>query len=179
MKLPAERRLDTDAPTGRPAYSLGSDLGILLLRLTVGLVLAGHGSQKLFGVFGGPGLAATGKQFATLGYRPGTFHAGLAGSCELLGGLGLAVGLLTPLAAAAVVGVMINAMAVGAPHGLWALHGGLEYPMCIAAAAVAIAAVGPGRLSLDRPFPWYRGSVRTGAFALGAGGLGAAVVLAL
>ncbi|MEU6553416.1 DoxX family protein [Streptomyces sp. NPDC046915] len=178
MKPPTERRSDTDA---RTAFldSYGADLGILILRLTVGLVLAGHGAQKLFGLFGGPGLAATGRQFAELGYHPGTFNAGLAGASELLGGLGLAAGFLTPLAAAAVVGVMINAMAVTASHGLWSTDGGLEYPMCMAAAALAIAGVGPGRLSLDRPFPWHRGTVRTGAFALGAGGLGAAVVLAL
>ncbi|MEU5595092.1 DoxX family protein [Streptomyces sp. NPDC020298] len=177
MRPPTERRSDTDARTAF-LNSYGADLGILILRLTVGLVLAGHGAQKLFGLFGGPGLAVTGKQLAELGYHPGTFHAGLAGTGELLGGLGLAAGLLTPLAAAAV-GVMINAMAVTASHGLWSMDGGLEHPMCIAASALAIAGVGPGRISLDRPFPWHRGTVRTGAFALGAGGLGAAVVLAL
>lgn len=62
----------------------------------MGLILAGHGAQKLFGFFGGRGLDITGKGFEALGYRPGTFFAGLAGASEVLGGLGLAVGLLTP-----------------------------------------------------------------------------------
>ncbi|WP_328690542.1 DoxX family membrane protein [Streptomyces caniferus] len=158
---------------------LVADLGLLLLRLAVGLILAGHGAQKLFGIFGGHGLAATGKGFAALGYRPGEFFACLAGVSELLGGLGLAVGLLTPLAAAALIGVMINAMATSASQGLWAMTGGIEYPLTIAVVALAVAATGPGRFALDRPFRWGHGGLGSAAFALVAGGVGAAIVLAL
>ncbi|MGV9251169.1 DoxX family membrane protein [Streptomyces sp. NPDC003697] len=162
-----------------PGVSAG-DCGLLLLRLTFGLLMAGHGAQKLFGLFGGPGLTATGKAFAALGYRPGKVYAVIGGGSELLGGLGLALGLLTPLAAAAVIGVMINAMVtVAAAHGLWAVQGGLEYNAGIAVAALAVAAIGPGRLSLDRPFRWGKGGWGEAAVALLLGGLGAAVVLLL
>ncbi|MGW7049847.1 DoxX family protein [Streptomyces avermitilis] len=182
MRVTAQRLRATSGPrdtaTTTTSFS-AADAGILLLRLAVGLLLAGHGAQKLFGIFGGPGLSATGKGFADMGYRPGDFFAGLAGASEFLGGLGLAVGLLTPLAAAAVVGVMINAMATTAPNGLWAEKGGLEYPLCLAVAAIAIAAVGPGLLSLDRPFRWRYGGWGPAAVALLLGGIGAAIVLAL
>jgi putative oxidoreductase len=141
--------------------------------------MAGHGAQKLFGLFGGQGLTDTGKSFAALGYHPGTVFAGIAGASEFLGGLGLALGFLTPLAAAALVGVMINAMVVTSTHGLWATRGGLEYPMLIAVVALTLAAVGPGNLSLDRYLPLRRGGLRPAAFALGAGGIGAAIILSL
>ncbi|KEZ37761.1 putative membrane protein [Frankia sp. CeD] len=156
-----------------------ADLGLLLLRMTFGLLLAGHGAQKLFGLFGGHGLTATGKGFAQLGYHPGTFFAGLAGASEFLGGLGLAVGLLTPLAAAAVIGVMINAMIVTAPNGLWETDGGMEYPLCVAVVAITVAAVGAGRLALDRLFRRRDGGLPEAAFALGLGGISAAIVLAV
>ncbi|MBA2950555.1 DoxX family protein [Streptomyces himalayensis] len=182
MRVSAERLRAAsrpDASTTQPLSTSAADVGILLLRLAVGLLLAGHGAQKLFGIFGGPGLSATGKGFEDLGYSPGVFFAGLAGASEFLGGLGLAVGLLTPLAAAAVVGVMINAMATTSPNGLWAANGGMEFPLCLAVAAITIAAVGPGRLSLDRPFRWRDGGWLSAAVAVGLGAIGAAIVLAL
>ncbi|OAH12735.1 DoxX family protein [Streptomyces jeddahensis] len=167
-----------DAAASPPLTTSAADVGMLLLRLAVGLLLAGHGAQKLFGIFGGPGLSASGKGFAELGYHPGEFFAGLAGASELLGGLGLAVGLLTPLAAAAVVGVMINAMATTSSNGLWADKGGMEYPLVLASAAIAVAAVGPGLLSLDRPFRWRHGGWLPAGVAVGLGAVGAVVVLA-
>ncbi|MFE0192760.1 DoxX family protein [Streptomyces sp. NPDC059008] len=180
MKLLAEPRTDNGSkPNGLRAPPLAADAGLLLLRLSVGLIMAGHGAQKLFGLFGGDGLTATGKGFAALGYRPGEFFAGLAGVSEFLGGLGLAAGLLTPLAAAALIGVMINAMALSAPKGLWGQSGGLEYPLTITVVALAVAAIGPGRLALDRPFVWRDGGWGCAAVALGLGGLGAALTLAL
>ncbi|MEU8783517.1 DoxX family protein [Streptomyces sp. NPDC048637] len=180
MKPRTELRSDTRARSEavRPPPA-AADVGLLLLRLTVGLILAGHGAQKLFGLFGGHGLDATAKGFEAIGYRPGPFFAGLAGASELLGGLGLAAGLLTPLAAAALIGVMINAVALAAPKGLWTETGGFEYPLIIAVVALTVAATGPGRFALDRPFRWGHGGWRSAAFALGAGGLGAALVLAL
>ncbi|MEU4109548.1 DoxX family protein [Streptomyces sp. NPDC027717] len=174
------RTFRPDRPADRAAFGSAADWGLLLIRLTLGLLMAAHGAQKLFGIFGGQGLTATGRGFETLGYRPGKVFATIAGLSELLGGLGLAVGLLTPLACAALIGVMINAMAlVTAPKGLWASDGGLEYNLCIAAVALGIAATGPGRLSLDRFFPWGRGGWRSAALALGLGGIGAAITLSL
>jgi putative oxidoreductase len=156
-----------------------ADLGRLLLRVTVGLLLAGHGAQKLFGFFGGHGLTATGKAFTQFGYHPGTFFAALAGTSELLGGLGLALGLLTPLSAAVVVGVMINAMAVTAPHGLWDTNGGMEYPLTIAVVAITVAAIGAGRLAADRLFRRRDGGLPEALFALCLGGISAAIILAV
>jgi uncharacterized membrane protein YphA (DoxX/SURF4 family) len=86
------------------------NLGLLLLRLTVGLTIAAHGSQKLFGWFSGPGLSGTGQFFTMLGFPPGRRHASMAGLSETVGGLLLALGLLTPLAAAAKIAVMIVAV---------------------------------------------------------------------
>ncbi|MFF3455367.1 DoxX family protein [Streptomyces sp. NPDC002730] len=165
--------------TARRSVSAG-DAGLLLIRITFGLLMAGHGCQKLFGIFGGEGLTATGKGFAALGYSPGKVYAAIGGGSEFLGGLGLALGLFTPLAAAALIGVMINAMVtVSAAHGLWDANGGVEYGVCIAVVALAIAAIGPGRLALDRPFRWGKGGWREAAFALCLGGIGAAIVLSL
>ncbi|OIK02877.1 DoxX family protein [Streptomyces monashensis] len=142
--------------------------------------MAGHGSQKVFGLFGGPGLTATGKGFDALGYHPGKVFAVIGGLSEFLGGLGLAVGLFTPLAAAALIGVMINAMAtVTGAHGLWETNGGVEYSVCIAVVALAVAAIGPGRLAIDRFFRWGAGGWPEAGFALGVGGVAAAITLSL
>ncbi|MEU3710756.1 DoxX family protein [Streptomyces catenulae] len=163
-----------------PARSSAADAGLLLIRLTVGLLMAGHGSQKLFGILGGAGLTDTGKGFAALGYQPGKLFAVIGGLSEFLGGLGLALGLLTPLAAAALIGVMINAMVtVTGAHGLWETDGGVEYNVCIALVALGIAALGPGRLALDRFFRWGTGGWPHAATALALGGLGATIALLL
>ncbi|MFH8223784.1 DoxX family protein [Streptomyces sp. NPDC018057] len=160
--------------------SWAADWGLLLLRLTFGLLMAGHGAQKLFGLFGGGGLAATGRGFEAIGYRPGRVYAVIGGLSELLGGLGLALGLLTPLAAAALIGVMINAMVtVTGAHGFWDTDGGIEYNLAIAVVALTVAATGPGRLAADRVFPWSTGGWPEAALAAGLGGAGAAITLAL
>ncbi|GGU73166.1 hypothetical protein GCM10010211_43780 [Streptomyces albospinus] len=161
-------------PAVRPA-----DVGVLLMRLPVGLLMAAHGAQKLFGLFGGHGIQATGRDFEALGYHPGAIFAGVAGASEFLGGLGVAVGLLTPLAAAALVGVMINAMVVTSPHGLWSTEDGIEYPMVITLVVLGVTLIGPGALSLDRFFPWRNGGWRAGALALVLGGVGSAIALSL
>lgn len=173
----------TAAPATRNAFTArmpAADCGLLLIRLTFGLLMAGHGSQKLFGILGGHGLTETGKGFASLGYQPGKLFALIGGLSEFLGGLGLALGLFTPLAAAALIGVMISAMAsVTAANGFWETDGGVEYNICIAVVALAVAAIGPGKLAVDRFFRWGRGGWPEAAFALGVGGIAAAVSLAL
>jgi putative oxidoreductase len=126
-------------------------LGLLVLRVVIGLLFVGHGTQKLFGWFGGHGLEGTGGFMASLGYRPGKQHALLAGLAEAGGGALFALGALTPLAVAAIVGVMVNA--IGSAHwdnGLWVTNGGYEYPLVLCAAAAAVAFVGPGSYSVDR-----------------------------
>lgn len=126
------------------------DVGILLLRLTVGLALAAHGSQKVFGWFGGYGPDATGQFMEQLGFRPGRRHALAAGLVEFVGGLLLAIGFLTPLGAALIVSVMIVAAAtVHWKNGFFITSGGYEFNLLIGVAALAIAFTGPGAISVD------------------------------
>ncbi|WP_411577184.1 DoxX family protein [Streptomyces sp. HUAS TT20] len=178
LRRPSSPTEDEDVTAA--ATSSAADWGLLLIRMTIGLLMAAHGAQKLFGIFGGHGLTAVGQAFAGLGYRPGKFFALMAGLSELLGGLGLALGLLTPLASAALIGVMINAMVtVTGAHGLWETDGGVEYNVCITVVALAVAAIGPGRLAVDRFLPWGTGGWGEAAFALGLGGVAAAITLSL
>lgn len=126
------------------------DTGLLIARLVFGLLMAGHGTQKLFGWFGGYGLAGTGGFFEQLGFRPGRFFAAIAGSTELVAGLLLALGLLGPLGPALIVSVMLVAMAtVHWQHGVWAQNNGIELTLLYAAGAVALALTGFGVYSLD------------------------------
>jgi len=124
--------------------------GLLILRLVTGVLFMGHGAQKLFGAFGGAGIEGTASFFERTGLRPGRFHARAAGAAELGGGLLLALGLLTPFAAAALIGVMAAAIVtVHARNGVWASEQGFEYNLVLIAVAVALAAAGAGAWSLD------------------------------
>src|SRR4051812_37901080 len=149
------------------------NLAHLALRAVVGLLMAGHGSQKLFGSFGGHGLAGTGGFFESLGLRPGRRHARLAGLAELGGGLLLLFGLLTPLGAAALIGVMTVAiLIVHGSKGPWVTDGGYEYNLVLIAVAFALAAGGPGAWSLDHALGLNSGGEGWGLAALAAGILG-------
>jgi len=126
------------------------DLGLLIVRLVVGLALAAHGAQKLFGWFGGYGLDGTGQFMETLGFHPGRRHAALAGLAEFGGGVLVTLGLLTPLGAALIASVMLVAtITVHLKNGFFAAGGGYEYNLVLAAAAVSIAFIGPGAFSID------------------------------
>jgi putative oxidoreductase len=126
------------------------DLGILVLRITVGLALAAHGSQKLFGWFGGYGPDGTGQFLEALGFSPGRRHALAAGFVELVGGLLLAIGFLTPLAAALIASVMIvAAVTVHWKNGFFIPNGGYEFNLLLGVAALSVAFTGPGALSID------------------------------
>lgn len=128
---------------------LGS-LGLLIIRLVVGLTFAAHGAQKLFGWFGGGGLEGTGAFFETFGLKPGKPLALMAGLGEFFGGLLFALGLLTPLAALLMIATMIVAIiTVAGKNGFWAQNGGSEYNVTIIAVALGIALTGPGTYSLD------------------------------
>jgi putative oxidoreductase len=125
-------------------------LGLLLARLVLGLLMAAHGAQKLFGWFGGHGLAGTGGFFESLGFRPGRTFALAAGLAEFGGGLLLALGLLGPVGPALVLSVMIvAALTVHRAHGLFAMTNGVEVPLLYGAGALALALTGPGAWSLD------------------------------
>jgi putative oxidoreductase len=128
------------------------EYGLLLLRLVVGLLFAGHGAQKLFGWFGGGGPQGTAAFFSSLGYRAPALMALVAGLSEFGGGLLLATGLLTPLASFLLATVMLNAIAtVVWPKGFF---GGYEFELTLATVAIAIAATGPGEISLDDAIGW-------------------------
>jgi len=126
--------------------------GLLLLRGVVGLAFIGHGTQKLFGWFGGYGPQGTGGFFASQGYRAGVAMAVLAGLAETSGGALLAVGFLTPLAGTLIAIVMINA--IGAVTFKRAFMFGSELELAYLTVAIALAATGPGRFSLDRALDW-------------------------
>jgi putative oxidoreductase len=126
--------------------------GLLLLRVFVGVAFVGHGTQKLFGWWGGYGPQGTGGFFASQGYRWGVPMAVLAGLAEAGGGAFLALGLLTPLACAAIAVVMLNAIfAVTLKRVFMA---GSELELAYLVTAISLAAIGPGRFSLDRAIGW-------------------------
>ncbi|MCY0947372.1 DoxX family membrane protein [Streptomyces antarcticus] len=140
-----------------PATTLTHDTGLLLLRLVVGLTMAGHGVMKLFGWYGGPGLTATGKGFTMAGYPAGDAMAVIAGLSETLGGLGLALGLLTPLAGAALTGIFINILDLRG-FGAYFPPKGVELEVVLFAAVVALTLTGPGRFAVDHYLPVLRES---------------------
>ena len=148
-------------------------IGRLLLRLVVGVLFVGHGTQKLFGWFGGYGLDATGEAFEKMGMRPGKRNALAAGAAEAGGGALLALGLETPLAASVLTATMITAIQrVHASKGPWVTNGGYEYNLVLIAAVLALAEVGPGALSLDGALGNERHGPRWAVFALITGALG-------
>jgi putative oxidoreductase len=126
------------------------DVGLLLLRLVIGFYLFGHGSQKLFGWFGGGGMAQTEGGMQHLGFRPARIWALSAGLTEAVGGLLLALGLLNPLGSLAIAATMLVAIpSVHLGRGLFATTGGPELPLTNLAAVLALGLAGPGRFSLD------------------------------
>jgi putative oxidoreductase len=154
-------------------------LGLLILRLVVGLIVAGHGAQKLFGWWGGPGMTGWTNAMVRMRIRPAVPWAWMSALAELGGGLLVAAGLLNPLGSFALAGSMLVAMIlVHWPKGFWVGKGGYEYNLMILGAAAAVAIAGPGTYSLDSalgihlPEPWLLiiGTVATVAgvaFALG------------
>jgi len=128
-----------------------SVLAPLLLRVPVGIILAAHGSQKLFGWFGGYGLAGTGQWMASIGLNPGVPMAFLAGSAEFFGGLALLLGLLVrPAAAVLAFTLLVAIFSVHVTKGLFLANGGYEYALALLAVVASLLASGAGRLSLDR-----------------------------
>lgn len=124
--------------------------GLLIGRLVLGTAMAAHGAQKVFGWFGGHGLAGTGGFFESIGFKPGKLFALAAGLGELTSGLLLALGLFGPVGSAIMVSVMIVAMlTVHRNAGFFAMTNGIELPLLYTAGAVALALTGPGRFSLD------------------------------
>jgi putative oxidoreductase len=126
------------------------DLGVLLFRVGLGGTLAVHGAQKLFGWFGGHGVAGTAGGMEAMGFQPPKISAVLAGLGEAGGGTLLALGLATPVGGAAAASTMFAAGSVHKPAGFFAMEGGYEYNVILGLGAAALAIRGPGRYSLDR-----------------------------
>jgi len=149
------------------------DLALLVLRIVVGGLFVGHGAQKLFGAFGGHGLAGTAGFFEQIGLRPGHLHARAAGGAEFFGGALLALGLVTPFAAAALIATMTAAIiTVHYAKGIWSTEGGYEYNLVLIAAAFALTGVGPGAWSLDHALSLNLNGAGWALAALGVGILG-------
>ena len=126
-------------------------LGLLVLRLVVGVTLAGHGAQKVFGWWGGPGMNGWTQAVTRLRIRPPVPFAWLAALAELGGGLLLALGFLSPLGSLAIIGTMLVAIAtVHWPNGFWNTNRGYEFNLTVMAGVVAIGLAGPGTYSVDQ-----------------------------
>jgi putative oxidoreductase len=127
-----------------------ASIGLLVIRLVLGLTFAAHGTQKLFGWFGGYGIEGMAGWFESIGIKPGKPMAVLAGLGEFGGGLFFAAGLLTPLAAALIVVIMLVAIfTVTGRNGYWITANGSEYSWALIAVAIGVALIGPGTYALD------------------------------
>jgi putative oxidoreductase len=148
-------------------------LGKVLLRITLGGLFVGHGTQKLFGWFGGAGPEGTGRTFDAVDLRPGRVHARVAGVAEAGGGMLLAAGLATPLASASLSGVMLTAIrSVHWRNGIWSTQRGYELPLVMLVALFALTEAGPGAMSLDgarrherKGIGWAVAALASGAIA--------------
>lgn len=128
-----------------------SSLASLVLRVPTGIIFMAHGSQKLFGAFGGYGLEGTGQWMASIGIEPGYLMALLSGSGEFFGGLAILIGLLTRPAAAVLAFTMLVAiLTVHIGNGLFASNNGYEYVLALLTIAASLVITGGGKLSLDR-----------------------------
>ena len=156
-------------------------VGLLVLRIVLGLYMAAHGAQKLFGWFGGHGLPRTAGLFEQIGFRPGHVFATIAAVTELLSGLLVTLGLFGPVGPALMIAVMIVAIgSVHQPHGFFATQNGVELPLLYAVAAFALALTGFGALALDAAVGltsvWTGGLVRV-VLAIGVLGGGLNLVM--
>ena len=147
-----------------------TDLGLLVLRVVVGLIFAAHGAQKAFGWWGGPGPDRWRGAMVRMQFRPPAFWAWISTAAELAGGLLLAFGFLIPLATAALVAQSIVIIAIAHwAKGFWNMNGGFEFPLALLAGVVSIAATGPGRVSVDSYAALaYPDALRIALFLIGA-----------
>lgn len=147
---------------------VGTDLGLLVVRVLIGGLFMGHGVGKLFGWFGQGGVNGTGAFFESVGYKPGENLAIFAGVIELAAGAMIVLGFMIPLAAAIVIGDMMNAAWVKSGKGFWIADDGYEYEFVLIFLVLALTITGAGAYALDRNRDWFRNR---------AGGVVVAVVL--
>ncbi len=152
--------------------------GRLIARIAIGGLFVGHGTQKWFGWFGGPGLEGASKSMESLGLRPGRRNAVAASASETIGGALLAAGALTPLAAATLIATMITAIrTVHLKNGPWATNGGYEYNLVLIAGILALVEGGPGAFSVDGALGLHETGTRWTLAALAAGAIGSTLAI--
>lgn len=160
------------------AWNTGVDLGLLLLRLGLGALFLLHGAQKLFGAFGGPGTDGFAASLSGMGFQQAATLSLVTGVTETAAGALLILGLLTPLAAAGVLGVLISAVATNLDAGFFAPEG-FEFEAALGVMALAVLFAGPGRVAADHGRVWFRRPVLFGFLGLIIAGAAAAAVLVL
>jgi putative oxidoreductase len=161
-------------PTRRPlAWNGGTDIGLLLLRFAVGGPIFAHGAQKVFGLWNGPGISGFARMLEAHGYQQATTLAWVTGAGEMVVGAFVVLGFLTPLAAAGVLAIMINAVLVKLGNGFFltsaAGSDAVEFDVVLGLAAAALIFTGPGRIALDNGRAWHRRPASWGVLALVAG----------
>lgn len=138
-------------PKVKAVFTTRAGFGLTVVRILVGIIFVAHGSQKLFGAFGGYGLEGTGQYMESLGLTPGYLMALLSGSAEFFGGLGLVVGLLARPAAVVLAATLVVAIfSVHISHGLFMANNGYEFALALLGGVVAVLIEGAGKFSLDR-----------------------------
>jgi putative oxidoreductase len=153
-------------------------VGRLLARVTIGGLFAAHGTQKLFGWFGGPGVEGAGEMMEKLDLEPPKRNAVAAGTAETAAGVLLALGALTPLAASLITSTMITAIRkVHGSEGPWNTEGGYEYNVALIAAVAALVETGPGSPSLDRALSIEAKGSKWALAALAAGAAGSTLAI--
>jgi putative oxidoreductase len=158
-------------PTRRPlTWNPGTDVGLLLLRLGVGGVFVAHGLQKVFGLWGGPGINGFAQALESFGFTQSITLAWVTGIGELLGGAFVIIGAVTPLAAAGLLGIMINVVLLKLGNGFFiagpAGAGAFEFEVVLGLAAGALVLTGPGRIALDNGRAWHRRPASWGVLCL-------------
>lgn len=163
-------RTGTETDRRVEGASQGADAAILFLRVIVGVLMVAHGTGKLFGWFHQDGLKGTESFFKAMGYEPAHAFVIADGIGEVVVGVLLVVGFLVPLAAAYLIGELVNAAWVKSPKGFWVSHGGYEYEVILMIMVIGITIAGAGAYAMDRNRNWFGGRV---------GGVVVAVVLGL
>jgi putative oxidoreductase len=157
---------DEQAAPWRIGWTSGTDIGLLIIRFVLGGIMAAHGAQKVFGWFNGAGLDGFATFLTEQGYRQADALSAAAGFAELVGGLLVVLGVFTPLAAAGLLAVMINAIWLQWDSGLFLKDGGFEFELALAGMAAGLVFAGPGRVALDNGRAWFRHSVAYGWICL-------------
>ena len=175
---------DSTRPTRRPlTWNGGTDIGLLLLRFGIGGVVFAHGAQKVFGLWGGPGIAGFTANLTNFGYQRASTLSWVTGITELVAGAFVVLGLLTPLAAAAILSIMINAVLLKLSNGFFVTgpsgSDAVEYTVVIGLGAACLVFTGPGRIALDNGRAWHRRPASWGVLALVIGVAAAVLVYIL